>query len=135
MLNNQINYKHYTVEVTAPDGVKLIGEIKYWSKDFEIRLTYPFSAYGCNSHLQFSIPAIYATTEAPRKGIHYINLTERAETVLLALYDKKKPELNASDVQRLIGEDYFENNKALFDVCCREWNISEIDKVILEELI
>ena len=88
--NQKINWKYKTVKLTAPDGVELMGEIQYWAKDYKITILKPFESYLCGSHLQYAVPVIYTTDEEPRKGVHYINLYERANEVLLSAYQASK---------------------------------------------
>ena len=133
--NHNINWKLYETSITTSDGIVLKSRIHYWAKDFNIRMTYPLSLKGCGSHLQYGIPAVYSTTETPLKGVVHINLIERAQNISLSLYTKHKSELNALDVKRLIADGYFHNDKALFENCCRAWNVSAIDRIILEEMI
>nr|WP_275851489.1 hypothetical protein [Sulfurimonas sp. SAG-AH-194-C20] len=36
-----------------------------------------------------AVPVVYATDEAPRKGIHYIDLIEHSKETLLNIYEKE----------------------------------------------
>ncbi len=132
---SHINWNYFPITITSEYGIKLHGIIEYWSKDYSIKLVQPFNAVACSGHMQYAVPAVFSTTEVPRKGVHFINLIERAETVLISLYEEKKVILDALDIKRLLTEGYFKNDTALFDTCCKEWNVSAVDKVILEELI
>ena len=133
--NTNIPYTYHKIEITAEDGALLRAEIKYWSKDYSIHITHPFEEHNNGCSLLLSAPVTYVINTASRDKVHHIDLLERVKVTLLETYDKKKSEFNALDVQRLIGEDYFQNNKKLFNTCCKEWNVSAVDKVILEELI
>ena len=65
---NSITWKLHKVSTTAPDGTQLKGIIKYWSKDYSVCITHPFIAKGCCGHLQYSVPAVYATDEVNLEG-------------------------------------------------------------------
>jgi len=81
-----ITWKLHKVSTTAPDGTQLKGIIKYWSKDYSVCMLEPFMTEGCCGHLQYSTPAVYATDEAKRKGVHMFRLIELAKENLLELY-------------------------------------------------
>ena len=86
--NSKINYKTYPVTTTAPDGVVLKAEIKYWAKDYTIYMIEPSKLeIGCG-HLQYAVPAVYATDEKPRVKIHYIDLIKVAKNKLIEQYMK-----------------------------------------------
>ena len=91
-MNNQskINYKKVTVSVLASDGVELNGEISYWAKDHVICIKTPFEKTICTGHLLYGIAVVYVTTEEPRKGVHYINLIEKAKLALIEAYEGDK---------------------------------------------
>jgi len=131
--NSQINWNYYPVETIAPDGVVLKGTIKYWAKDYAICMTEPLAVHGCGSHLQYGIPAIYVTDEPQREKVHQIELIERAIEVLLSIYADKKEQLDALDVQRLIESGYFDGKRRLLLLVMRQWKVSEIDCLILED--
>ena len=131
--NSQINWNYYPVETIAPDGVLLKGTIKYWAKDYAIGMTEPLSVHGCGSHLQYGIPVVYVTNEPQREKVHQIDLIERAKEVLLSIYADKKEQLDALDVQRLIEHGYFDGHKKLLPLVMRQWQVSEIDCLILED--
>ncbi len=84
--NNSITWKLYEVSITAPDGINLKGLIRYWAKDYSVCMTHPFYSQDCNGHLQYAIPAVYATTEADRKGVYMYRLINLAKENLLELY-------------------------------------------------
>ena len=130
----QINWKYYQVEATADDGVVLHGEIKYWAKDYSICMTQPLRIHGCGGHLQYGIAVIYVTDEPHREKIQQIDLIENAKITLLSIYQKNREHLDAQDIQRLINSGYFDENKELFEIVIKQWNTSEIDAVILEDL-
>ena len=84
--NSNINWTLYEVSTTAPDGTLLKGEIHYWAKDYSVCMTAPFKAKGCGGHLQYAIPAVYATDEPKRKGVYMFRLIELAQENLQVLY-------------------------------------------------
>ena len=131
--NSQINWNYYPVETIAPDGVVLKGTIKYWAKDHAISMIEPLAVYGCGSHLQYGIPVVYVTDEPQREKVYQIDLIERAEEVLLSIYVDKKEQLDALDVQRLIESGYFDGKRRLLLLVMRQWEVSEIDNLILED--
>lgn len=85
----KITWKYETVTVIAPNGIRLLGSIVYWAKDYSIYMTHPFESFGCSGHLQYAVPAIYSTIETPRQSVISINLIERAKLSLLSLYAKQ----------------------------------------------
>ena len=87
--NSKIDYKTYNVTITTPNGVSLKGEIKYWSKEYEIFMIEPFNLKIKTGNLIYSVPVVYATDEEKRKGIHYINLIEIAKESLIKYYEKR----------------------------------------------
>ncbi len=98
MKNNQhISWKTVPIETTSEDGVLLKGELHYWAKDYTICLKEPFEAQGGGSHLMYIIPAIYVTTEVPRKGIRSINILDRAKDSLNCLY--KQGDLKPEEIE------------------------------------
>ena len=80
------NWRTYNVSTTAPDGTLLKGKVIYWAKDYITCMNEPFEAESSGYHLQLAVPAVYATDEEPREGVHYIDLIERGKEELLALY-------------------------------------------------
>ena len=132
--NSQINWKYYSVEIIAPDGVVLKGEIKYWPKDYSICMKEPLAVHGCGSHLQYAVPVVYVTDEPQREKVHQIDLIERAKETLLSIYGDKRQQLDALDVERLIESGYFDGENELLALVCRQWKVSEIDTLVLEEL-
>lgn len=134
--NSQINWKYYPISVTAPDGVVLEGEIQYWAKDYKISLFYPLKLQEYCGHLQYAIPAVYVTDEPKRKGVVQRDLTDGIAELLLSLYEDKKEGLDANDVTHLIEEGYFDKKShKLLNLVCKAWKVSEIDTVILEDLL
>ena len=98
MKNNQhISWKTVPIETTSEDGVLLKGELHYWAKDFTVCLKEPFEAQGGGGHLMYAIPAIYITTEVPRKGIVNINILDRAKDSLICLY--KRGEVKPEEIE------------------------------------
>ena len=90
--NSKITWKLYEVSITAPEGVLLKGEIHYSVKDYSVCLTEPINKNGCGGHLLYAVPAVYATDEPNRDGVHMFRLIDLAKENLLALYrgDVKK---------------------------------------------
>ncbi len=132
--NSQINWNYYPVEIIAPDGAVLKGEIKYWAKDYSICMKEPLAVHSCGSHLQYAIPAVYVTDEPQREKVHQIDLIERAKETLLSIYADKREQLDALDVERLIESGYFDGENELLALVSRQWKVSEIDTLVLEEL-
>ena len=97
MKNNQhISWKTVPVNIISKDGVLLKGELHYWAKDYTVYLKEPFESQGRGGHLMYIIPAIYVTTETPRKGIVSIDILDRAKDFLICLYEQGdvKPEID-----------------------------------------
>jgi len=95
--NQHISWKTVPIETTSEDGVLLKGKLHYWAKDYTICLKEPFEAQGGGSHLMYIIPAIYVTTEVPRKGIRSINILDRAKDSLNCLY--KQGDLKPEEIE------------------------------------
>ncbi len=95
--NQHISWKTVPIETTSEDGVLLKGELHYWAKDYTVCLKEPFEAQGGGSHLMYIIPAIYVTTEVPRKGIRSINILDRAKDSLNCLY--KQGDLKPEEIE------------------------------------
>ena len=135
MNNQKINWQLYKTSITAPDGVKLKATITYSKKMYSVHLKEPIEILTGGAQLPYGLPLMFVTTETSIRGVKSINLMERTNGTLLSLYTKHKSELNALDVKRLIADGYFHNDKALFENCCRAWNISDVDRIILKELV
>ena len=86
---SNIHWKLYEVSTTAPNGIVLKGEITYWSKDYTVCMTEPFKVKGHSGHLQYALPAVYATDEIDRKGVYMYRLIELAKENLLTCYKEE----------------------------------------------
>ena len=134
--NSKFTWKYHSVTVTAPDGVVLNGQIKYWAKDYSTYLLSPIKVHGCGGHLQYGIPAVYVVDEPKRKGVVQLDLKDGIERLLLNLYEEKKEDLDALDVQGLIDEGYFDiERELLLQTVCKAWNVSDIDILVLNDTL
>jgi len=91
---NKIPWKTIQIETIAESGVKLKGELQYWSKDQSVSLLEPIRSAGKNSHLPYSLPRKFTYDEKRSDERHIkgeygwisINLAYIAKEELRRLY-------------------------------------------------
>lgn len=82
----QQKIKMTTIPITSKvDNIILKGELTYWAKDYAITLLEPF-VRSCVAHLQYGIPVKYVIEISKNPTYIEINLLERTEAILQALY-------------------------------------------------
>jgi len=85
---NNIPWKYVPIE-NEVDGVKLKGEIKYWSKDWIVTLQEPFIA-SYSTHLMLMIPSKFVVEESQDSPTSEINILEKSIEKLKTLYLENK---------------------------------------------
>ena len=83
-MNKNIQWQTVTIE-NEIDGVKLKGELKFWSKDWCVTLLEPFEASN-GSHLQYAVPAKFVIENSENPTSAEINILERSKEILKKLY-------------------------------------------------
>lgn len=68
------------------EGVKIKGELRYWSKDWEVRLLEPFEGVSYGGHLMFAASAKYVVKNSPNPTLRELNILEEAKEKLIKIY-------------------------------------------------
>ncbi|MDX9962025.1 MAG: hypothetical protein RBS32_11210 [Aliarcobacter sp.] len=82
------NVKTETIQIeTTVDDVLLKGELKFWAKDYCIKLIEPFE--GSSSYrLQYAVPVKYVYEKSENPSCHEIELCEKSKEILKSIYFK-----------------------------------------------
>ncbi len=83
-MNNKIKTTTISLEIDF-NGITLKGELEYWAKDYCIKLLEP-SKGACGAHMQYGVPVKYVIEKSQNPTCIEIDLLERAEEILKAIY-------------------------------------------------
>lgn len=86
-MNNKIKTTTIALEIGF-NGITLKGELEYWAKDYCIKLLEP-SKGSCGAHLQYGIPVKYVIKKSEKPTCIEIDLLEKSEEILKAIYLNK----------------------------------------------
>ncbi len=89
---SEIPYKTVAIESVAKDGTPLRGELRYWSKDYEVVLMSPFQKDGYGRHLILMAPVKYVyepdkPSEYRDTSAYCLNLFHLKDEALQKLYE------------------------------------------------